>query len=186
MANPLASLEGLIPVIRSEGRLGPTFPDTELTVGDEWSNEQTLDLLGEEVGYTTANQIAGVEDSLVVIDSTTTVSAFDISLTDMLAELFGAAAGQRPRSRGGARATGVHRERRPGRPGDHEPVRPRAGADHRVGERRAPSPPPSSSGSPTRAGPRWSGSTPMPRSPASYEVTLAEPGESPASTTAGS
>jgi hypothetical protein len=96
LASPLASLEGLIPGDPLRGPLGPTFPDTELTVGEEWSNEQTLELLGEEIGYTTVNQIAGVEDSLVVIDSTTTVSAFDISLTDFLAELFGAAAGSDP------------------------------------------------------------------------------------------
>ncbi len=64
-------------MIPFEGRLDPTFPDTELAVGDEWSNEQTLDLLGEEVAYTTANQITGMEETLVVIDSTTTVSAFD-------------------------------------------------------------------------------------------------------------
>ena len=93
LANPLASLEGLIPGDPLRGPLGPTFPDTELTVGDEWSNEQTLDLLGEEVEYTTANQISGMEETLVVIESTTTVSAFEVSLTDMLAELFGAAAG---------------------------------------------------------------------------------------------
>lgn len=92
LANPLASLEGLIPGDPLRGPLGPTFPESEVGVGDEWSDEQTLDLLGEEVGYTTANQITGVEDAVVVIDSTTTVSAFDISLTEFLAELFGAAA----------------------------------------------------------------------------------------------
>ena len=185
LANPLASLEGLIPGDPLRGPLGPTFPDNELAVGDEWSNEQSLDLLGEEVSYTTSNQITGMENTLVVIDSTTTVSAFDISLTEMLAELFGAAAGSDPE------AEEVLEQLEFTVSGDPADL----GTTNRFDPEQGLITASESDGTvaativvrlPNEGGTEMAGFDADASVTSEYEVTLAEPGESPAATTAGS